>query len=173
MIFDNGVTYLAFFPLINGGQRFGRCNGLVDANSTGDMVDKDVDVCETTLIRSQSGGNHDVGSSNMLSSKNAVGYEGGCRSSETTVFDAIDVCDRRHRPQQIVVVDRLPLLSLTLVGCFSGDETGELRYALLNRLLRILRDLLICRQRLFHDPAHVSNRQDLSCSLADNSPPGL
>ncbi|RHN67402.1 hypothetical protein MtrunA17_Chr3g0102361 [Medicago truncatula] len=33
---------------------------------------------------------------------------------------------RRHRPKQIIAVDRLPLLTLTLIGGFAGDEADEL-----------------------------------------------
>ncbi|KAK9156340.1 hypothetical protein Sjap_003820 [Stephania japonica] len=61
----------------------------------------------------------------------------------------------RHRPEKIVTVDRLPLLSLTLIRRLSRDEAYELRHALLHRLLRVFRDLRVRWQRFLHDPTHV------------------
>ncbi|BAT88503.1 hypothetical protein VIGAN_05201100 [Vigna angularis var. angularis] len=65
----------------------------------------------------------------------------------------------RHRPKKIVAVDRLSLFALALVGGLAGDEADEFRHTLLNRLLRVLRDLCVRRKRLLHDATHVCDRQ--------------
>nr|GMC77124.1 hypothetical protein TorRG33x02_100610 [Ipomoea batatas] len=75
-------------------------------------------------------------------------------------LDVLLEAERSHRPEKIVAVDRFPLLSLALVGRLAGDEADELRHALLHRLLGVLRDLRVRRQRLLHDPAHVGYRQE-------------
>lgn len=74
-------------------------------------------------------------------------------------LDVILEAEGGHGPEEIVAVDGLPLLPLALVGGLAGDEADELRHALLHRLLRVLRDLRVRRQRLLHDPAHVRDRK--------------
>jgi hypothetical protein len=79
------------------------------------------------------------------------------------VLERIDVvleAERGHGPEQVVAVDGLALLALALVGGLPGDEGDELGHALLHRLLGVLADLGVRRQRLLHDPAHVRDRQE-------------
>ncbi|RWR89853.1 hypothetical protein CKAN_01892500 [Cinnamomum micranthum f. kanehirae] len=66
----------------------------------------------------------------------------------------------RHRPQKIVAVDRLPLLSLAFVRCFAGDEADELGRALLNSLFGFFRYLGVRREGFLHDATHVGNGEE-------------
>lgn len=51
----------------------------------------------------------------------------------------------------------------------AGDEADELRYTLLHRLLRVLRNLRVVRQRFLHDPADVGDGQE-TVLLPDAAP---
>lgn len=62
-------------------------------------------------------------------------------------------------PQNVVTVDRLPLLALAFLGCLARDEADELGDAFLDGLLRVLGDLAVPRDDLLHDPAHVGYRE--------------
>lgn len=46
-----------------------------------------------------------------------------------------------------------------LVFLLASDETNELGDAFLNRVLSVLRDLPISRQRLLHDPTYIRDRE--------------
>lgn len=65
-----------------------------------------------------------------------------------------------HGPKEVVAVDSLAFLSLTLVGGLASDEADELRNALLNRLLCVFGDLAVGWQGLLHDPAYVGYRKE-------------
>jgi hypothetical protein len=75
-------------------------------------------------------------------------------------LDVVLEPQRGHGPEQVVAVDGLALLALALVGGLAGDEGDELGDALLHRLLGVLGDLGVGRERLLHDPAHVRDRQE-------------
>lgn len=57
-----------------------------------------------------------------------------------------------HRPQNIVSIDRFPLLLLALIARLAGDEGNEFRYALLNAFFRVLAHLGRYRKHSLHDP---------------------
>jgi hypothetical protein len=79
------------------------------------------------------------------------------------VLERVDVvleAERGHGPEQVVAVDGLALLALALVGGLPGDEGDELGHALLYRLLGVVADLGVRRQRLLHDRAHVRDRKE-------------
>jgi hypothetical protein len=67
---------------------------------------------------------------------------------------------RGHGPEQVVAVDGLALLALALVGGLPGHEADELGHALLHRLLGLLGDLGVRRQRLLHDARHVRDGKE-------------
>lgn len=78
-------------------------------------------------------------------------------------FEGVDVVlesEGGDGPEDIVAVNRLPLLALALVGGFSGDEADEFRHAFLDGLLGFLGDLAVAGDHLFHDPSHVGYRQE-------------
>lgn len=66
----------------------------------------------------------------------------------------------RDGPDDVVAVDGLPLLPLALVGGLPSDEADELRHALLDRLLGVLRDLAVHREDLLHYPSNVCYGQE-------------
>ncbi|RRT62948.1 hypothetical protein B296_00004098 [Ensete ventricosum] len=109
------------------------------------------------------------------------------------LFQWLDVLlkpQRRHRPQQIVPVDRLPLLLLASVTrptssptieinekpkrqktnnqsrrnrtpiSLAGDEADKLGDALLHGLLGVLGDLGVGGESLLHDPDDIGDREE-------------
>ncbi|CAH9123279.1 unnamed protein product [Cuscuta epithymum] len=75
--------------------------------------------------------------------------------------DVILESEGGDRPEDVVAVDRLPLLPLALVGGLAGDEADELRHALLDALLGVLGDLPAGRDDLLHDPADIGDWEEL------------
>lgn len=73
-------------------------------------------------------------------------------------LDVVVEAELVHGPQQVLGGDGLALLPLAAIIGLAGDEADELRDALLDRLLGVVRYLGMGRQHLPHYTYHVGYR---------------